>query len=238
VRMLEAKGLTRAEARDARSYDVGDVVSFTRDYDDKGIAKREALTVASIDPIKNAVTLEKANGNSIDWRPRQWGASKSEAFSPNSVELMKGDRIQFTRNDRAQSRENGAFATVTAINPEDHSARIRLENGTFQTLKLGISTDQHIRHGYAQTTYAAQGQTAYRVLNHADSKATNLVDQKMLYVAISRAKSSASVYTNDQTKLITAIKERAGEKQTALANEGISAGLNTASLKSKGAGMG
>lgn len=71
VRMLEAKGLTRAEARDARSYDVGDVVSFTRDYDDKGIAKREALTVTRVDPVKNLVTLEKVSGNRIDWRPHQ-----------------------------------------------------------------------------------------------------------------------------------------------------------------------
>jgi ATP-dependent exoDNAse (exonuclease V) alpha subunit len=60
----------------------------------------------------------------------------------------------------------------------------------------------------------------------------------MLYVAISRAKTSASLYTNDTAKLISAIKERAGEKQTALANDGISAGLGKASLKSRGAGMG
>lgn len=218
VRTLEAKGFTKAEARDARSYEVGDVVRFARDYNDKGIAKREALTVTGIDPAKNAVALENAGGNSVDWRLRQWGATKSEAFTPNSVELMKGDRIQFTRNDRTQSRENGARAQVIAINPENHTARIRLDSGTFQTLKLDASTDQHIRHGYAQTAHAAQGHTSERVLIHADSKATNLVDQKMLYVAVSRAKSSASIYTNDQAKLIAAIKERAGERQVALSD--------------------
>ncbi|MCM0033948.1 MobF family relaxase [Sandarakinorhabdus limnophila] len=36
MRMLESKGLTRAEARDARSYEIGDVVSFARDYADRG----------------------------------------------------------------------------------------------------------------------------------------------------------------------------------------------------------
>jgi len=79
---------------------------------------------------------------------------------------------------------------------------------------------------------------------HADSKATNLVDQKMLYVAISRAKTSASVYTNDQGKLISAIKERAGEKQMALGGASIEAGATAnaaaplAKLKSAGAGIG
>ena len=82
------------------AYEVGDVVRFARDYADKGIAKREAVTVIGIDPAKNAVALEKANGQTVDWRPRQWGAGKSEAFTPGSVELMKGDRIEFTRNDR------------------------------------------------------------------------------------------------------------------------------------------
>ena len=129
---------------------------------------------------------------------------------------MQGDYIQFTRNDRTQSRENGAGGQVITVNPEDRTARIRLGSGTFQTLALDKSTDQHIRHGYAQTTHAAQGRTSDHVLIHADSKATNLVDQKMLYVAISRAKTSASVYTNDQAKLIAAIKERSGEKQMAL----------------------
>ena len=244
MRALEAKGLTRAEARDARSYDMGDVIRFARDYLDKGIAKREAVTVTGIDPAKNAVVLEKANGQSVDWRPRQWGAAKSEAFTPAEIEIRQGDRIQFTRNDRTQSRENGSSAQVIALNPDDRTARIRLGSGTFQTLGLDKSTDQHLRHGYAQTTHAAQGRTSERVLIHANSKATNLVDQKMLYVAISRAKTSASVYTNDQAKLITAIKERAGEKQMALGGTSNEAGATDnaaaplAKLKSAKAAMG
>jgi hypothetical protein len=63
LRTLESKWLTRAEARDARSYEVGDVVWFARDYADKGI-----------DPVKHAVSLKKANRQSVDWRPRTWGA--------------------------------------------------------------------------------------------------------------------------------------------------------------------
>jgi conjugative relaxase-like TrwC/TraI family protein len=216
TRTLESKGLTKAEARDARSYEVGDVVQFARDYADKGITKREAATVKGIDPVKNAVSLEKANGQYVDWRPRQWGASKSETFTPSSVELMKGDRIEFTRNDRAQSRENGGWAQIVSVSADDQTARIRLDRGKFQTLDLAKSTDQHLRHGYVQTAHAAQGRTAERVLIHADSRSINLVDQKMMYVGISRAKTSAAVYTDDRAKLVSGIMERAGEKQMAL----------------------
>jgi conjugative relaxase-like TrwC/TraI family protein len=217
MRTLESKGLTKAEARDARSYEIGDVVRFARDYPDKGIAKRESVTVIGIDPAKHAVALEKANGQTVDWRPRQWGAGKSEAFTPASVELMKGDRIEFTRNDRNLSRENGGRAQVVSVNAQDQTARVRLNSGKFQTLDLNKSTDQHLRHGYVQTAHAAQGRTAERVMIHADSRATNLVDQKMMYVAVSRAKMSAAVYTNDRAKLVSAISERAGLTQTTIA---------------------
>jgi conjugative relaxase-like TrwC/TraI family protein len=235
MRTLESKGLTSAEARDARSYEVGDVVRFARDYADKGIAKREAVTVKGVDPAKNAVSLEKADGQTVDWRPRQWGAGKSEVFTPGSIDLMKGDRIEFTRNDRVQSRENGGRAQIVSVNTEHQNARIRLDNGKFQTLDLTQSTDQHLRHGYVQTAHAAQGRTAERVMIHADSRAVNLVDQKMMYVGISRAKVSAAVYTDDRTKLVSGIKERAGERQVAIEKPVL--GLENAG-KVKSAGLG
>jgi conjugative relaxase-like TrwC/TraI family protein len=216
MRTLETKGLTKAEARDARSYEVGDIVRFNRDYADKGIAKREAATVKGVDPAKNAVSLEKSDGSTVDWRPRQWGAGKSEAFTPGTIDLMKADRIEFTRNDRTQSRENGGRAQIVSVNTEHQTARVRLDNGKFQTLDLTQSADQHLRHGYVQTAHAAQGHTAERVMIHADSRATNLVDQKMMYVAVSRAKMSAAVYTDDRAKLVAGINERAGLGQTAI----------------------
>lgn len=197
---------------------MGDVIRFARDYADKGLAKRESVTVIGIDPTKNAVALEKGNGQSVDWRPRQWGAGKSEAFAPGSVELMKGDRIEFTRNDVNLSRENGGKPQVVSVSAEDQTARIRLDSGKFQALDLTKSSDQHLRHGYVQTAHAAQGRTAERVMIHADSRATNLVDQKMMYVGISRAKVSAAVYTDNRAKLVAGINERAGLTQMALSN--------------------
>jgi ATP-dependent exoDNAse (exonuclease V) alpha subunit len=232
MRTLESKGLTRAEALDARSYAIGDIVRFARDYDAKGIARRETLAVTGVDPGKNAITLAKADGQSVDWRPRQWGAANSEAFTPGSLDLMKGDRIEFTRNDRALGRENGARASVIAVDGEERTTRVRLDNGKFQTLSLDNAADQHLRHGYAQTAHAAQGRTAERVMVHADSRATNLVDQKMMYVAVSRAKASAAVYTDDRGKLVSALHERAGERQVAIADASRQAGM------AQGAGMG
>ncbi|QCI95299.1 hypothetical protein FA702_06405 [Novosphingobium sp. EMRT-2] len=77
---LEAKGLTRAETRQAASYAIGDVVRFARDYADKGVTRGSAYRVERIDPDKAAVALKAADGSSVDWRLRQWGAGKVEVF--------------------------------------------------------------------------------------------------------------------------------------------------------------
>jgi ATP-dependent exoDNAse (exonuclease V) alpha subunit len=222
IRTLDAKGLTKAEARDARSYDVGDIVKFGRDYSDKGIMRQEPATVSAVDPSKNAVTLKKPDGQTVDWRPRQWGGAKSEAFTLGSIELMKGDRIEFTRNDREAGHTNGQRAEIISIDRDQNIARIRNDVGKVQTLDTQNAGDQHLRHGYVQTAYAAQGRTAERVMINADSRSTNLVDQKMMYVAVSRAKVSAAVYTDDRSNLVSALNERAGLAQTATSATSLS----------------
>ena len=231
---LEAKGLTRAETREAASYAIGDIVCFTRDYAGKGVARGEALRITAIDPDRNRVALAGSNGARIDWHPRQWGAGHIEAYTPRPMELREGDRIQFTRNDGGMGRTNGLAGTVTDIDPDQSRATVKLANGREQQLDLANTRDAHLRHAYVQTAHAAQGQTAERVLIHADSRSANLVDQKMFYVALSRAKSEAVIVTDDRDRLVAAIYERAGEKQTALEADTASSGK----IKAMGAGLG
>lgn len=216
VESLVNKGLTRAEAREPFSYDRGDVVRFTQDYADKGVARGEAFRVEGIDPAKAAVALRSEDGREVDWRLRQWGAGKVQVFEAQRLELRVGDSVRFTRNDRDAGRVNGARAEVTAVDVEAKTATVRGSRGQVQTLHVDAARDQHIAHGYVDTAFAAQGRTAEHVIIHADSRATNLVDQKSFYVGISRAKQSATIFTNDRAKLVSAINERAGAVQTAI----------------------
>ena len=123
---------------------------------------------------------------------------------------------------------------MTRIDSDRCLATVKLANGREQKLDLSDPRDTHLRHAYVQTAHAAQGQTAERVLIHADSRSTNLVDQKMLYVALSRAKAEAMVVTDNKTQLVRAIYERAGEKQTAMTASTPEAGKS----KAMGAGLG
>ncbi|MEG3143525.1 MobF family relaxase [Sphingomonas sp. RT2P30] len=216
LQSLANKGLTRAEARDPLSYDRGDVVRFTRDYADKGVARGEAYRVESIDPAKSAIALKSEDGRAVDWRLRQWGAGHVQTFTPQPLELKAGDSIRFTRNDRETGRINGARGEVTAIDAHARTATVRDLRGQTQILRLDSARDQHIAHAYVETAFAAQGRTGDHVIIHADSRATNLVDQKSFYVGISRARETATIFTNDRAKLVSAINERAGSVQTAI----------------------
>jgi len=231
---LLAKGLTRAEAREAARYAIGDIVRFNRDYVAKGVRRGESFAIAAIDPERGRIALEDRNGRSLDWHPRQWGAGKAEVFEPKSMELRIGDRVQFTRNDREAGRVNGLGGSITRIDSDRGRATVKLVTGREQRLDLSGPRDTHLRHAYVQTAHAAQGQTAERVLIHADSRSTNLVDQKMLYVALSRARAEAVVVTDDKDRLVRAIYERAGEKQTAMTVSAPEAGKS----KTMGAGLG
>lgn len=221
VESLANKGLTRAEARDPLSYDKGDVVRFSQDYADKGVVRGEAFRVESVDPAKAAVALRSEDGREVDWRLRQWGAGKVQVFEAQRLELRAGDSIRFTRNDREAGRVNGARVEVTTVDAGTRTATVRGSRGQVQTLHLDAARDRHIAHGYVDTAFAAQGRTADHVIVHADSRATNLVDQKSFYVGISRAKHSATIFTNDRAKLVSAINERAGIVQTAIAQAAI-----------------
>lgn len=232
---LVSRDLTRAEAKDPHSYAIGDTIRFAKDYADKGVSKAEAYRVTGIDTGKAAVTLADQNGRTIDWRLRQWGAAQSQAFASESIELRAGDQMQFTRNDRAMGRVNGQQAEIIAVDPATRSATVQLAKGKTETLALDSPRDQHIAHAYVATAFAAQGRTAERTFIHADSAATHLIDQKSFYVALSRARDSAAIYTNDRAKLIAAITERTGTKQTALVPEARAVMENAAQA---GAAMG
>ena len=74
---------------------------------------------------------------------------------------------------------------------------------------------------YVETAFAAKARTADHVIVHADSRATNLMDRKSLYVGMSRAKESATVFTNDRGKLVSAHQPTRRAGTTAIAQAAV-----------------
>lgn len=234
IATLEGKGLTREEARHARHYEAGDVVTFRRDYASREIGKGQAYRVASVDPAKNRIELRDGEGRSVDWQIDKWGRGQVESFTEREREFRAGDRVQFTRNDRDAGRINGATATVTAIDAEAHTMTVRGAKGDEQRMSLDGTTDRHVRHGWVGTVHGSQGATAERSMTHLESFRANTVDARSTYVAISRAKREAVVYTDSRERLADAIQSRSGERVGALEPQGQRQRVSS----SQGAGIG
>ena len=76
--------------------------------------------------------------------------------------------------------------------------------------------NRHFDHGYAVTSHSAQGLTADRVLINVDTDThPDLVNSRFAYVAVSRARLDAEVFTNDAHALSQEIGDTS--KSSALA---------------------
>jgi ATP-dependent exoDNAse (exonuclease V) alpha subunit len=81
---------------------------------------------------------------------------------------------------------------------------------------MPLSDARKIDLGYASTSHAAQGSTVDRVIVHIDSaRGTDLVNQRQLYVSVSRPRLEARIYT-DSTERMRRAAARTQEKELAL----------------------
>ena len=134
------------------------------------------------------------------------------------MKLPQGDQIQWRKTDKDLDLKNGLKGEVLKI--EGDTATVRFKDG--RVIDLNMKDQRHWDHGYASTIFSAQGQTYRDAIVLAESWRRNLINQKTFYVALSRAKENAYVYTDDKSKLIRGIEERTGEKTSALEGRRIS----------------
>ena len=103
------------------------------------------------------------------------------------------------------NRERG---TVEGIGPDGRMS-LKMDGGRpgDRVVELDSAKHPHIDHGYAVTSHSSQGQTADRVLIHADTElgAKDLRNNRMAYVAVSRGAYDAQIFTNDREKLGAAL---------------------------------
>lgn len=209
---LEGKAVTQAELKDVSLYIRGDVLKFSRDYRKHDISKNSYWTVREIDQIANSLTIQNGEGKTVVINPRQM--SRFEAYEQVQRQFAAGDRLIVTQNDRSRGLTNGMEARVEQIKGQE--LELRLASGKTIKMDLSQEQDRHLNHAYAQTAHRAQGKTADRVFVHAESNRQNLMNQKSLYVSMSRARTEIKVYTDNRQQLIQRVQTRQAEKQNAL----------------------
>ena len=175
-----AAHLTNAQKFDATEYEVGDRLVFHQNA--KGFTKGDRLDVT--DTVSPPTSF----------------ADRFEVYRARPLPLAIGDRIRITAGGKTKDKKhrlsNGSLYDVAGFTA---SGDIRLTNGWVIDNDFG-----HITHGYVTTSHASQGATVNKVFVAIDSESMKATDQRTAYVAITRGKEQAVIFTDDHLGLLEA----------------------------------
>lgn len=125
-----------------------------------------------------------------------------------------GDRIQFRAPYPAKRITTNEIAYVERIAGDRMT--VRMDDEKRKQVTIDLSTYKHIDYGFATTSQGAQGLGAYRVIINANAyESAQLLNERMGYVANSRAERHVTIYTNSKADLPYALARTSG-KETAI----------------------
>jgi ATP-dependent exoDNAse (exonuclease V) alpha subunit len=189
---LTRRDTTQAERTFSRNYAPGDVIQPERHYRTAGLARGALYEVLENGP-GNRLTVRGEDGKTVEFSPMT--CRRLSVYEPERAELAVGDRVRITRNDVALDLANGDRFTVAAVSRNG----VTLADGR-RTVELPADRPLHLDHAYSTTVHGSQGTTAERVLIDAATR-SRTTSQETYYVAISRARQEARIYTDDLARL-------------------------------------
>src|SRR6266404_5906978 len=193
--LVARQEITGADRQGAAQYEPGDVVRYTRGSKTHGIEAGEYARVEHTNEKANLVTVKRENGEQVSYDPRRLHGVT--LYRETQRKFSKGDRVQFTAPNREQHIANRELGTIQKID-DSGNLQLRLDSG--RTVEFNIKDNPHLDYGYAVTSHSSQGQTADRVLVHIDTEQASekLMNRRLAYVAVSRGRHDAQIYTNDK----------------------------------------
>ena len=173
----------------AAMYRPGDVVQYERG---------SFGVVRSSDASTNRLTVEFSNGSIADYDPKRvYGVN---VYRETSREFATGDRIQFSAIHKDLGVSNRDMGTITKMEPD--RLTVLMDGKDHRSISFNPADFRQFDHGYAVTSHSAQGLTTGRVIANIDTDSSrSLINNRLAYVAISRASEDARIYTNDAATL-------------------------------------
>jgi hypothetical protein len=196
--LVARQEITGADRQWAGQYESGDVVRYTRGSKTHGIEAGEYARVERVNEKENLVTVKRENGKQVSYDPRR--LQGVTLYRETERAFSEGDRVQFTAPYKEQHVANRELGTIEKM---DESGNLQLRMDAGRSVAFNVKEHPHLDHGYAVTSHSSQGQTADRVLVHVDTEQAGekLVNRRLAYVAVSRGRYDAQVYTNDKGHL-------------------------------------
>jgi conjugative relaxase-like TrwC/TraI family protein len=173
--------LTDAQKADPTQYDPGDMLQFHQNA--PGYTKGSRL-IAS-ENVKLPTELAK----------------RFEAYLPTQLALAVGDRVRITAGGKTKDGKhrlsNGSLFSVQGFTKRGD---IIVDRGWVIDRDFG-----HITHGYVVTSHASQGVTVDKVFVGVSSQSFPATYQRTAYVAVTRGREQAQIFTDDRNELLKAI---------------------------------
>ena len=196
--LIHRSDMTGADRTWAARYNIGEVLQYNTGSKAEGIERCSYATVQSVDPGANIVTVSLEGGSTVTYDPRR--LKGVNVFREVEREFAAGDRVQFTAPNKDLGVANRDLGTVVSL--EDGQMTLRMDGKYARTVMFDTAEFRQFDHGYAVTSHGSQGLTAGRVLAHIDTDSSqSLINNRLAYVAISRASDDARVYTNNAETL-------------------------------------
>ena len=175
--------LTEAQKTDATQYDPGYLVQFNQNT--KTHKKGDRLIVG--DGVK----------------PPVGHADRFEVYRPQTLSLGVGERIRLTAGGKTKNGDhrlnNGSMFTIEGFTKGGDSI---VDHGWVIDRDFG-----HLTHGYVVTSHASQGVTVDKVFIGLSSDSFPATNERTSYVAITRGKEKAVVFTDDRDGLLKAMSK-------------------------------
>ncbi|MFZ0748700.1 MAG: ATP-binding domain-containing protein, partial [Pyrinomonadaceae bacterium] len=202
--LLNRQDMTGVERTFASSYVPDeDVIRYKRASKVYAVKVGDYSRVIATDHANNTITVRMQDGREFTYNPSR--LSGVTVYKQAVRQFSEGDRIQFRAPFVEKRIANGELATFTKITLNEFTARL----DTGREVSFQPERYRHIDHGYAVTSHSSQGQTIDRVLINANSRESeHLLNDRMGYVAISRARHDALIYTNSVQELREALSRR------------------------------
>ena len=208
---VNRQDMTGTERTFANAYVPGeDILRYNHASKVYGVKVGDYSRVTAKNHKENEITVRFENGRELTYNPQR--LSGVSVYREAEREFAEGDRIQFRAPFTEKRVANGELATIAKIGDEELT--VKLDNG--REVSFEKDNFRHIDHGYAVTSHSSQGTTVDRVLINADtSESRVLLNDRMGYVAVSRAREDAIIYTNSIEELRGALDRRV-DKEMAL----------------------
>ncbi len=170
--------------------------------------------IDSVDNENQLITLKDSEGNTRLLSPREASAEGVTLYREETITVSQGDRMRFSKSDPERGYVANSVWAVKAISGDS----VTLSDGK-STRTLTPKTDEAQRHidlAYAITAHGAQGASEpfAIALEGVEGSRKAMVSFESAYVALSRMKQHAQVYTDNREGWTTAVS-RSQEKASA-----------------------